>query len=94
MHTTETVISNSCRKESYQQLVIVDQLFGITKRLGHMKTISCREAGFECDYIAKGESEEEVLENGVNHVIKEHGMKPEDITPEFKEIATALIRQR
>jgi NTE family protein len=26
-----------------------------------MKTLSCREAGCECDYIAKGETEEEVL---------------------------------
>jgi hypothetical protein len=25
-------------------------------------------------------------------VIKEHGMKPEDITPEFKEKAKSLIR--
>ena len=25
-----------------------------------MKTISCREAGFECDYVIKGQTEEEV----------------------------------
>jgi predicted small metal-binding protein len=59
-----------------------------------MKTISCREAGFECNYIVKGESEEEVLKNGVDHVLKIHGMRPDAITPEFKEIARALIRER
>ena len=26
-----------------------------------MKTLSCREAGFECDYIVRGETEEEIL---------------------------------
>jgi len=32
-----------------------------------MKTISCREAGFDCDYIVKGETDEEVLENGIEY---------------------------
>jgi predicted small metal-binding protein len=26
-----------------------------------MKTLSCREAGCECDYVAKGETEEDVM---------------------------------
>ena len=31
-------------------------------RLHHiMKTITCREAGFECDHVVKGETEEEVM---------------------------------
>jgi predicted small metal-binding protein len=57
-----------------------------------MKTITCREAGFECDYIVKGETEEEVMKNGAEHVIKDHHMRTEDITPEFKEKVRALIR--
>jgi predicted small metal-binding protein len=57
-----------------------------------MKTINCREAGFECDYIVKGQSEEEVMKNGADHVIREHSMKPEDITPQFKEKVRSLIR--
>jgi predicted small metal-binding protein len=57
-----------------------------------MKTISCREAGFECDYIVKGQTEEEVIKNGAEHAIKEHGVKSEDITPETKEKIRALIR--
>jgi predicted small metal-binding protein len=57
-----------------------------------MKTITCREAGFDCDHVVKGETEEEVMANGAEHVKKEHGMKAEDNTPEFKEKVRALIR--
>jgi predicted small metal-binding protein len=50
-----------------------------------MKTISCREAGFDCDYIVKGETEEEVLKNGIEHAKSHHNMKEEDITAEMKQ---------
>ncbi len=39
-----------------------------------MKTLSCREAGCECDYIAKGETEEEVIRDAIDHYIAEHGI--------------------
>jgi predicted small metal-binding protein len=57
-----------------------------------MKTITCREAGFDCGYVVKGETDEEVMKSGAEHVMKEHGYKPEDITPEFKEKVRGLIR--
>ena len=57
-----------------------------------MKTISCREAGFECDHVIKGQTEEEVVKNGAEHAIKEHGMKSEDMTSEMKEKIRALVR--
>lgn len=57
-----------------------------------MKTLSCREAGFDCDYVVKGETEEEIFKNGAQHAIKDHGMKEEDITPEFKEKLRGLIK--
>jgi predicted small metal-binding protein len=44
-----------------------------------MLTLRCREAGFDCDYIIKGESENEILKNGAKHVIEVHDMKIEDI---------------
>jgi predicted small metal-binding protein len=50
-----------------------------------MKTLSCREAGFDCDYVVKGETEEEILRGGEEHAISAHGMKKGDCTPEFKE---------
>ncbi|MGD9533489.1 MAG: DUF1059 domain-containing protein [Candidatus Nitrosocosmicus sp.] len=57
-----------------------------------MKTISCREAGFDCDHIVKGETEEEVLKNGMEHARKDHNMKEDDMTPEMKEKIRGLIR--
>ena len=57
-----------------------------------MKTLSCREAVFDCDYVVKGETEEEIFKNGAQHAMKEHGMKEEDITPEFKDKLRGLIK--
>jgi predicted small metal-binding protein len=57
-----------------------------------VKTLNCREAGFECDYVVKGETDEEVLRNGGDHAMKVHGMKAEDITPEMKQKLKGLIR--
>lgn len=45
---------------------------------------SCRETGLDCDYIIKGETQEEILKIGAEHVINAHGMKAEDIF--FKDI--------
>lgn len=57
-----------------------------------MKTINCREAGFDCDHIVKGETEEDVMKNGAQHAMEAHGMKEEDITPEMKQKIRGLIR--
>jgi predicted small metal-binding protein len=57
-----------------------------------VKTLNCREAGFECDYVVKGETDEEVLKNGGEHAMQVHGMKAEDITPEMKQKLKGLIR--
>jgi len=58
-----------------------------------MKTLACREAGFDCDYIVTGETkEEEIFQKGGEHAMKDHEMKEEDITPEFKEKLRGLIR--
>jgi hypothetical protein len=32
------------------------------------------------------------MKKGAEHAIKDHGMKEEDITPEFKEKVRAIIR--
>jgi predicted small metal-binding protein len=38
------------------------------------KIVSCREVGVDCDFVAKGETEQEVLEECAEHARKEHGM--------------------
>jgi predicted small metal-binding protein len=57
-----------------------------------MKTLSCREAGFDCDYVVEGETEEEILQKGQEHGKNVHGLKEEDCTPEFKEKLKGLIK--
>jgi predicted small metal-binding protein len=57
-----------------------------------MKAIQCHETGFECDYIVKGQTEEQVMKNGADHAIREHGLKSEDITLQFKKKVRSLIR--
>ncbi len=45
----------------------------------HMFVLVCRETGLDCDYIIKGETKEEFLENGAEHAIDQHGMNADDI---------------
>lgn len=51
-----------------------------------MFSLACRDAGvMDCDYVAKGMTEEELWRDGTEHIIKVHGMKDGDITPQFKQ---------
>jgi len=45
-----------------------------------MKTLSCREAGFDCDRVVKGETEEEIFKNGAQIIVRitAHRFKPLD----------------
>ena len=54
-----------------------------------MLSLGCRDTGagvLGCDYVAKGETEEELWREGTEHLIKVHGVKAEDITPQFKKL--------
>lgn len=37
--------------------------------------ISCREAGVDCDFEARGSTIEDVMEKCADHAIQQHGMK-------------------
>jgi predicted small metal-binding protein len=41
--------------------------------------------GFDCGFIAKGKSEEDILTQCAVHATKDHNMKPEEITSELKD---------
>jgi predicted small metal-binding protein len=56
-----------------------------------MKTLACRDAGFDCDTIMNGETEDEIMGKAENHALKEHSMQPEDMSPEFKKKIKGLI---
>ncbi len=58
-----------------------------------MKTLSCREAGFDCDYVVEGETEEKILRNGQEHAMSNHGLTLQTFTPEFKEKLKGLIKE-
>ena len=57
-----------------------------------MKELACRAAGFDCDYIVKAETEEEVIRKGAEHAMMDHGMKQEQLTTEFNQRLRGLIR--
>ena len=47
-----------------------------------MLTVSCHEVGMDCDYVCKGEREEEIMKSW-RTCNEDHGYKPEDLmTPE------------
>jgi len=50
------------------------------------KIVSCREVGVDCDFVAKGETEQEVLQQCAAHARKEHGMTelPEDLAKKVR----------
>ena len=54
------------------------------------KKLSCRDAGVDCDYVARGNSEEEILQKAREHAHKEHGFP--DIPPDLVEKVKTLIR--
>ena len=56
-----------------------------------MITLSCRETGFECDYIAEGNTKDQILKDISKHAISVHGMRAEDIYE--NNVSTAFLCQ-
>ena len=55
------------------------------------KVLSCRDAGVDCDFVARGETAEEILKQCVDHGREAHGMKeiPKDLEMKIR----SLIRE-
>jgi predicted small metal-binding protein len=49
-----------------------------------MLKFKCKDVGFDCGFVAKGKTEEEILSQCANHATNDHHVKPEDITEELK----------
>ena len=59
-----------------------------------MLTVSCREVGMDCDYVCKGETEEEIMKNAEQHAVQDHHYKPEEImTPELQQKIKSHIKR-
>ena len=44
-----------------------------------MFVMVCRETGLDCDFVIKGNTKEEFLRNGADHVINQHGIGVKEI---------------
>jgi predicted small metal-binding protein len=55
-----------------------------------MKTLRCRDVGFDCQGELRAESDEEILRQAAEHVRQVHGM---DVTPELVEQVRTQIRE-
>jgi AhpD family alkylhydroperoxidase len=51
--------------------------------------LSCRDVGVDCDFVARGKTEEEIFKKAAEHGKKAHNMK--EISPELLEKARAAI---
>ena len=54
------------------------------------KVIRCRDVGVDCDFEARGETEQEVLDQCAGHAKSAHGM--DQIPPELAQKVRAAIR--
>ncbi len=54
-----------------------------------MKTLHCRDAGFDCEGVIRAKSKEEVLNQAAQHAQEVHGVS---VTPEMAEQLKTLIR--
>ncbi len=54
------------------------------------KTLRCRDVGMNCDFEARGATEDEVMKQAAAHVRRDHGIQ--EITPELATRVRAAIR--
>jgi predicted small metal-binding protein len=54
------------------------------------KTMCCRDVGPDCDFVARGETEEEIMKQVAEHAASAHGLS--EVPPELAEKAKAVIR--
>ena len=57
-------------------------------------TLACRDSGVDCPYVARGETEEEMLKDAYKHVKEVHGYTDEQINdPKFQEEVKKIIKK-
>jgi predicted small metal-binding protein len=54
------------------------------------KAIYCKDAGFDCAEVIRGETEEEVMQKAAEHAKTVHNT---DVTPEMAQQVRALIKE-
>lgn len=56
------------------------------------KEIRCRDVGVDCDWVATGETEEEIMKKAAEHAKKAHGMN--EIPQELVQKVRAAIHDK
>lgn len=56
------------------------------------KSISCRDVGVDCDFVARGETEQEILQQCSEHARTAHNMN--ELPPELAEKVRGAIRDK
>jgi predicted small metal-binding protein len=54
------------------------------------KSVSCRDVGMDCDFVAKGDTEEEILSQCAEHARTDHNMP--EITEDVRDRVRMAIR--
>jgi predicted small metal-binding protein len=52
------------------------------------KMLRCRDAGVDCDFVARGETEEDVMNKAVEHARQDHGMEnvPDEVLAKARSV--------
>jgi predicted small metal-binding protein len=57
-------------------------------------TLSCKDTGIDCPFVARGETEAEVLQQGMQHMKEVHGHTEEEMKdPKFIAQAKSMIKK-
>ena len=50
------------------------------------KVMKCREVGMDCDFVARGESEDQIMAQAAEHARKDHGFEtiPAEVAAKVK----------
>ncbi len=57
-----------------------------------MKVFHCKDMGMSCGFMAKGATEEEVVNKAMSHGKSAHGLTPDKFTPEFTAKIKSVIK--
>lgn len=58
-----------------------------------MLDLACKDAGYNCSFVAWADSEKEVLDRISEHGMKEHGLKKSDLTTKRTTALKSKIRK-
>ncbi len=59
-----------------------------------MKELSCKDAGVNCNFVAHGKTDDEVLKQISEHGKKVHGMKDADLANNAKKFRSLIHEER